>query len=385
MQCDGEVLNMKVAFPYMGCVTAYDWFLEHLGHKVVMPPEPTQRTIDLGVKYAPEFFCYPFKIMLGTYIEVAEKGAELFISSGGCGPCRAGLYGEVHQRVLDHLGFNTEVVIFDSLFQDPKDFFRKVLSVKNNTSLMSVLKYFSIGFKMVEDMDAIQRKINILRAYEINRGDFNEAFSKIKKMYRKCESKKDVLKTTVEANAMLDKIPIRKVREEERIRVGIVGEIYVIMERCANNSIEEKLNNLGVEVETVQDISSWVKHNLIPRRFNKEKSWQVIEKAKREYTPLNVGGHDLENMGWMIDFAERGFDGIVHCMPFGCLPELVTRSIIPQISKDKNIPILSLSFDEQISSANVQTRLEAFIDLAKNKKKKPGLFEEFEFKEAAIV
>ena len=74
-----------------------------------------------------------------------------------------------------------------------------------------------------------------------------------------------------------------------------------------------------------------------------------------------------------MEFAERGFDGVVHLMPFGCLPELITRSMIPQISEDYDIPILSMSMDEQQGEANTQTRVEAFIDLCRSKKNSKGM------------
>ena len=48
---------MKVGFPYMGQVLAYKKLLESLGHEVIMPPEPTKRTFELGVLYIPEFIC----------------------------------------------------------------------------------------------------------------------------------------------------------------------------------------------------------------------------------------------------------------------------------------------------------------------------------------
>ena len=76
----------------MGCVTGYKKLMEKLGHEVVMPDPPSQKTMELGVKYSPEFICFPFKVMMGTYIECAERGAELIVSSGGNGPCRARMY-----------------------------------------------------------------------------------------------------------------------------------------------------------------------------------------------------------------------------------------------------------------------------------------------------
>lgn len=81
---------MKVSFPHMGCVTGYKKLMEKLGHEVVMPDPPSQKTMELGVKYSPEFICFPFKVMMGTYIECAERGAELIVSSGRqrSVPCR---------------------------------------------------------------------------------------------------------------------------------------------------------------------------------------------------------------------------------------------------------------------------------------------------------
>ena len=95
---------MKVSFPYMGQTTAYKKFLELLGHEVIAPSLPTQHTFDLGVLYSPEFICYPFKVMMGSYFEVCEKGAEMIISSGGWAlPCRVirqGARGDIEEGRL---------------------------------------------------------------------------------------------------------------------------------------------------------------------------------------------------------------------------------------------------------------------------------------------
>ncbi|MGE4282451.1 MAG: 2-hydroxyacyl-CoA dehydratase [Clostridia bacterium] len=358
---------MRVSFPYMGCVTGYRKLFELLGHEVVMPLKPTQRTIDLGVKYSPEFLCFPFKVMMGTYIEAAQAGVEVIISSGGHGPCRAGLYGEIHERILKSLGYNIEVVIFDSIFKDFGEFYSKLKKVKNASSLNKIAKSLWFIYQLICQMDEIEKKIKVRRAYEQKKGHFNYVWAEIQKMYGECWSRKDLEAVNRKATEMIEEVPIVKVREEERLRVGIVGEIYVVMESSVNMAIEQTLNNMGIEVESVQYISDWVNHNIQPGFIGVSKSHQVIDKA-RTFVKMNCGGHDMENVGWMVDFKERGFDGIIHLMPFGCLPELVTQSAIPTISKKLGLPILSLSLDEQVGTANNQTRIEAFIDLIRNKK-----------------
>lgn len=357
---------MKVSFPHMGCVTGYKRLMEKLGHEVVMPQMPSQRTMELGVKYSPEFICFPFKVMMGTYIECAEAGAELIVTSGGAGPCRAGMYPDVHQKVLEELGYHTRVIVFDSIFADFSAFMEKVRLVTNNTPIHKLLPIAYFTFTLIRKMDTLEKRLKILRAYECNSGDFNRAWKTIVQRFDRCETVRDVRRAYKEGLKLFDSIPIRKVAEKDRIRVGIVGEIYVIMERSVNKNVEEILNSLGVEVENVQYISDWVLHNIVPQRLPFPKSHRVLHLSDK-VAPLNCGGHDKENMGWVYDFANRGFDGVVHLMPFACLPELVNLGKFPAISKELNLPILSLSLDEQMGEAHVKTRLEAFVDLINSK------------------
>lgn len=358
---------MKVSFPYMGCVTGYEKLMELLGHEVIPPHKPTQRTVDLGCLTSPEFICFPFKVMMGTYIQACEEGAELIISSGGSGPCRAGLYGEVHKKILKQLGYNVDVVIFDSLFENFLQFYRQVLQIKNKTPLYKIVRYARLVYRMICQMDELEKELKIRRAHEINKDEFNHCWDEIVRLYKSCYNMKDLKAAHKKAWEMFDAVPTHIVPQQERTRIGIVGEIYVIMESSTNLDIEQRLNDMGVEVTNVQYISDWVRHHILPRRLNRSESWKMWDKAE-QYKSCKCGGHDMENTGHIIDFAEKGYDGVIHLMPFGCLPELITRSMIPKLSEQLHMPILSVSLDEQLGEANLQTRLEAFVDLCRSKK-----------------
>ncbi|MFP4017014.1 MAG: 2-hydroxyacyl-CoA dehydratase, partial [Halanaerobiales bacterium] len=78
------------------------------------------------------------------------------------------------------------------------------------------------------------------------------------------------------------------------------------------------------------------------------------------------------SVGHIVDYKERGFDGVIHLKPFGCLPEIISQSMLDKISDDLDIPILSLSIDEQTAQANMMTRLEAFLDFIKYRKSTTG-------------
>ena len=359
---------MKISFPYMGCVTGYKRIFEKLGHEVIMPPKPTERTFELGVKYSPEFICFPFKIMLGTYFEVIEKGAEVIVSSAGNGPCRAGYYPEIHEMILRQEGHSVPVISFDSIFDYPKKFFEKLKLITNKTPVHKIIGTVMFGFSIICHMEALDKKLKKLRAHETEKGAFNKAWAEIVNIFDSCNTLRDLRRARRESENILKNIPMDTVCDGEKIKVGIVGEIYVAMESSCNMDIEQRLNDMGVESENAQYISYWLKHNIVPFNTKRDKVSKLMKKAEK-YSAINCGGHDKENIGAIIDFAERGFDAVIHLMPFSCLPELVTRSIIPALSEDLRMPILSVSMDEQTGTANMQTRLEAFIELVISKKR----------------
>ena len=56
-------------------------------------------------------------------------------------------------------------------------------------------------------------------------------------------------------------------------------------------------------------------------------------------------------------------DGLIHVAPFNCTPETVAQSALVALQRERGVPVLSLSFDEQTGAAGVMTRLEAFVDM----------------------
>lgn len=358
---------MKISFPHMSPVIVYKKMLEMMGHEVIMPPTPTQKTIELGVKHSPEFACFPLKVILGSYIEAIEKGAQAVLTSGGDGPCRAGYYGELHKKILKNLGYDIDIIILDSMFPNYIDFFKKVFKLKGKSSILKVINAVRVAGLMAYAIDNAERRIQSLRAYEINEGDCLKVWDDIIKIYDAAYSVSDIKLAQKQVNEMLDRVPTINVEEKYKIRVGVVGEIYVVMETSVNMEIEKLLGKLGVETERSQYLSDWIDNNMVPRFLRDKKISNVIKKGKK-FIEVEIGGHAVETVGFIKDFKDRGFDGIIHLMPFGCLPELVTQSIVPEMSANLNIPVLTIAIDEQTGKANNLTRIEAFVDLIRNKK-----------------
>jgi predicted nucleotide-binding protein (sugar kinase/HSP70/actin superfamily) len=357
---------MKVTFPHMGNILIYKRLFEGFGHEVIVPPRPSQRTIALGVKYSPEFACFPYKVLLGSYIEALELGADTIVTSGGSGPCRAGFYGEVHYKTLQHLGFNPKFIVFDDYGRNPQQFWDNIATIKGKTTWAQAFRQVWITYRFAEALDDLQKQIELKRSYERDKGSFNRAFTTICNRFdQEVRRASDVKRIWRESSALLNSIPCCSIPERRKLRVGIVGEIYVVMESAINMNIAEVLNNLGCEVTRSMYISEWVNHCIYPKFFPNKSGAKLIRDS-RPYIEIGIGGHEQHNIGNIIKCKHRHFDGVIHLMPFACLPELVTQSIIPRLSRDLEIPILSLAIDEQTGLTNNLTRIEAFVELLRS-------------------
>lgn len=359
---------MKVGYPYMGTVIVYKKLLETLGHDVIETPRPTRQTIALGVKNSPEFACFPYKAIMGSYIELAKMGVEMIVTSGGRGPCRAGLYEQIHRKTLASLGYDIDVVNFDLYKKNWSYAMKNFAKARGNASLFRVFKAFVLVYDMIHALDRMEAIVETRRAYEKIPGSFTKLWNRINKTFDlEVRRLRDARRFEKVFTAELLALPVDEPPEDGRIRIGIVGEIYVVMESAINLNIEEVLNGLGCEVRRDLYLSHWVNDNLLPF-LHRGHERQILAKS-RKYMEIKIGGHENETIGHIIDYKEKGFDGIVHLMPFSCLPELITQSILPKISKDLDIPVLSLSLDEQTAIANQRTRIEAFVDLLRGRKK----------------
>jgi predicted nucleotide-binding protein (sugar kinase/HSP70/actin superfamily) len=61
-------------------------------------------------------------------------------------------------------------------------------------------------------------------------------------------------------------------------------------------------------------------------------------------------------------------DGAIQIFPMGCMPEIVSKAILPSIARDRDFPIMSLVVDEMTGEAGYVTRIEAFIDMLERRK-----------------
>jgi predicted nucleotide-binding protein (sugar kinase/HSP70/actin superfamily) len=353
-----QIKGRSLSFPHIGDY----WLLiknllEILECEIIIPPPITKKTLELGQKYSPEFVCIPFKYNLGNYIEALEKGANVLVQSGG--GCRFNYYAEVQETILKNLGYNFEFYqVMGSLnplavFNDFKQINPKLTNPK---IIMAFLKFYK-KLRIFDEIDDIIRK---KVGFEKHDGDIEKIRKKFLIELGQAKTFREISNVKKET---LDEIYSVELEKPKRLlKVGIVGELYVLMEPFSNFFIEKTLGKMGVEVHRFVTVSSILNHRMLSNMHMKE-----FIRAAKPYLNYNAGAHGTESVGRTHEMVKEGFDGVIHLKPFGCMPEISAMSALYKISRDHKFPIIFFSFDSQTSETGLKTRLEAFYDMIKMK------------------
>jgi len=356
---------MLVSMPHMGNLyIPFKALFKRLGVDFIEPPMNTQRTMSLGVRYSPEGLCLPFKLTLGNLIEAAELGADTLLVPAGYGICRLGYYVRTQEKILRDLGYNNvELVRVGISEQKLLGLLKTIKRLSNNASWPRIISGFRFGLSKLNTMDRIERLVQKVRALELVKGTANQLFTRAVKAVENADDY-DTLKE-VQAD-YIDRL--NQVTRDSRTRplvVGIIGEFYVVLEPFSSFDVESELGKLGVEVRRTTFISEWTKFSyfLNPLGINEK---DRIHRAALPYLKRDIGGDGWESIGEKVLRAGE-YDGLVHLVPFTCMPEIIAQNIMPRTKE--NIPVLAMHCDEQITKTGVLTRLEAFVDLLERKRR----------------
>ena len=357
------MLVKKISFPHMGNYDiAFKLIAKLLGDEVVVPPLITRRTIELGSKYSPESACVPFKYSIGNYIEALEKGANVLVQAGG--GCRFGFYGEVQEEILRKLGYEFQFI----KLSDNQNVLAEILHIKKinpSLSYIAILKTILLAYSRLKCIDVVEEVVRKNIGFEKNKGELEKAYKVFLQELDKTCFVKEVKTCEEKYLNILEKIEIEK--PSNPLRVGLIGEFYVLLEPFSNFYIEKELAKLGVEVHRFITLSGMIRHSF----FNDLHIKKLLRYAS-PYLKYHIGAHGTESVGMAHQLVKQKFDGIIHIKPFGCMPEVNAMSALYKLSKKHKIPIIYFSFDSLTSQTGIKTRIEAFYDMLTMKKNKAG-------------
>ncbi len=264
--------------------------------------------------------------------------------------------------------------------------------------------------------DILMLVSNQVRPYEVHTGAADRLTEKwIQKLSRELSGKsilnnKQVKKNMDQIAAEFASIPVQ---DKKKIRVGIVGEIYMQYSPLGNNNLEEFLLKEDTEVEIpgllnfvlyscdngVTDAKLYGGHkaaatlNFILKKFL-EKMQNMMREAVRtqkrfrvpasfEHIKSLVSGYISTGAkmgeGWlltaeMLGMVTSGVENIVCTQPFGCLPNhIVGKGMIRKIRENHpNANIVAIDYDPSATRINQENRIKLMLSTAKLNFANPG-------------
>ena len=360
--------KLKVAFPHMGTISiAWAAGLRKIGVEPFVPPYTSKRTLSFGTKNSPEAICLPYKLILGNFIEAIEGGADYVAMITSPGICRLGEYGNNIYTTLKDLGYNANYIEL-SLYDGIKGLYNFLKEISGKNDPILILRAINITVRKIFAIDDLDRALAYYRAREIHTGDAEKNYKKALKLIDKADSTHDLGKAYEQALKEIEKTEIDE--NKEVLYVDLTGEIFLVNDEFSNQNIERELGRMGVETRRSLTVGSFLKDAIIPKAFqNKETHLQRAERMAKPYLMRDIGGDALECVSDVVFADKKGKDGIIHISPFTCMPEIMSQNIFPTMRMEHEIPILPLIMDEQTGRAGYITRLEAFVDLMRRKKR----------------
>jgi len=352
-------MDKIISFPQVGnYYVPINYLFSHISNcKVLIPPKITNKTVELGSKYSPDFVCTPFKYTLGTLIESLNMGSNTLIQLGG--GCRYGYYAELQDKILTDLGYNFKLYnLVIGGYIDTKRIYKIMKEINPKIKKFKSLYHLFITIKMVKYMDLIDDYIRKNIGFEVEKDSFKNEYENMLKEFSNVKGYIHLKKIYKKYKKRIKKIKINK--PDNVIKIGIIGELYTLMEPFANYNIEYNLASKNIEITRFTNATYLL--------FKKSKKVDKYLK-KLKNIKYRMGADAVDNIYYSKYLCEKNYDGVIHIKSSFCTPEIGNMSIINNICKSYNVPVIFFSFDTSTSDVGIETRLEAFCDMLEMRKK----------------
>ena len=376
--------------------------MRSVGYNFVVLSNATKSAVDYGLKYVNNDACYPSLCVVGQFMEALESGkydpnrTAIIMSQTG-GVCRASNYIGFIRRALNKAGMDQVPVISANLS-----------GLEDNPGFKVNLKTLTrLAFACVFG-DVFMKCLYRVRPYEAVPGSANALHEKWKEKVVaflttvKGPSLHAVQSMCKEIIADFDRLPLRDVQKP---RVGIVGEILVKYSPLANNHLVDVLEQEGAEAEVpslmgfmlycfynqiykAKELGTSKKAAMLCRvgigaiqaflgpvnrtlaksaHFTPFTSiYETVEDAESIVSIGNQSGEGWFLTGEMVELIKSGTKNIVCIQPFGCLPNhVVGKGVIKAIRRvypDANIT--AIDYDPGASEVNQLNRIKLMLSTA---------------------
>ena len=378
--------------------------MEFKGYKVELLGNCGSQVSELGLKYVHNDTCYPALLVIGQFLDALNSGkydldhTALIITQTG-GGCRASNYIFLLRKALEKAGYGNIPVLslnFSGLEKGnslPMDltFIRMALAAIYYGDLLVALKAQTAPYETHPgDAAALQEKWLVTICEWVLQG----------KGFSQKEMKAAMPKIAAEFAA----IPVRRV---PKVKVGVVGEIYVKYSPLGNNDLENFLASQDCEVN-LPGLMGFVQYcaynpsetarlyggSFLEKHVSDVILGYIAQMEKVIISALKDNGYhaplpfneltkltegliskgDKMGEGWLLtaemaELIRSGYENIVCAQPFGCLPNHICgkgminklRELYPQAN------ITPIDYDPSATRVNQENRIKLMLAVARER------------------
>lgn len=377
----------------------------HYGYHAELLTDTSPEIAQTGLKYIQNDMCYPAILSCGQMIHALQSGkydlhhVALMITQTG-GGCRASNYIKLLRKGLERAGLGFVPTISVNMS-----------GLEPNPGMKITLPLIRRAVAAVIYGDLLMCLKNQVEPYEVDKGkavkltDSWIASLSEQMLHRDGYKMKVVKRNLAEITKEFSAI---KKDGKKRLKVGIVGEIYVKYAALGNNNLEKFLRSEDCEVNLpgmmnfilfkidnrIIDCDLYGGHRLkrlackilfdyctkIQNMFNdaiKNNSDLEVPSTYQYVKDLTQGVNGMGNRmgeGWlltgeMLELADTGYENIVCTQPFGCLPNHISgKGMIRKIrEKMPNANIVAVDYDAGAPKVNQENRIKLMLSIGKEK------------------
>ena len=306
--------------------------LEELNVEIILSPPTNKKIVEEGVSHGFGELCIPVKIYYGQLLKLVQDHPDLD-------------YIFVPRYVAE-----VKEAFFCPKFLSLPDIIKILPNIPKILNFEVNVKEFPIATSVIELGKELGKTQNqALNAYK----EAQKYFEEYHKFLRDGASVNRALKL-VERNRPFT-LPKRK--DEGDLKFLLLGHGYNIFDTFINLDFQKKLKDHGVKVFTIENLPESVFKDPV-----------IINKRLRNYWR-----HEEEIMQAIRYFLTKGrkeIEGVIFLVSFACGPDSLISELIMRDMKVVGLPFLEITMDEHSADAGMLTRIEAFIEMVRRKKKK---------------
>lgn len=300
------IIGIPKALLYYRYNTLWKNFFENLNCKVITSIDTNKEILDIGKKYSIDESCLASKIYIGHVAYLQNKCDYVLVP-----------------RVCDY-GKNAKVCVkFNGLYDIVKNTFPNInlldYNIEKTKHKTEFKGLFKIGFKITKN------PFKIIYAYH-----------------------KAKIKEKVQNNILINNQNL--ILNSKKLKILIVAHPYIISDKYIGKPIIDYIKNMDIDI-------------IYANRIDKQKSISNSYKLSKGL----YWKYSRELIGAIPEYKDY-INGIIFLTAFPCGPDSLINELL--IRKIKDIPIINIIIDEQTAETGLQTRLESFIDIIKQKEYK---------------